>query len=476
MNYLHAEWIRSRGSTLWWLAGAGLLLGCIFAAFSLVGQVETARDLMNWQGLLVTALAAPVAALFAGVVEVRERSARSGGTDWRPVDPRRVRAARLVLVWAALGAFCLADFGANWLAATAFGLEGAGAMLAVGAAVWGGMCGVAGVAAALVRRIGILPTLLVALLYQVELGYFCDREWWWANPAAWPLRLELPLMGLQFNLLPLEPGSALDTQSPWAPLALCLLFAAFGAACAVWTPPRRQRMRRKVAHDVAVPRESRPAVARPPHVGFVAALRGVHRAGSVASLSVLLLLTALVMLVAMRYPAEVRRALDMYLILPVGAGLLPTLVWPRLRPAWQLMRVEHPRVATALLTWVCTVVALVVLFGALTGGFGLVGTVIALLTTSALALCALAITARFGIAWTLAATLTWTVLSVTIGGDVLAGSWLWVLAVPAWAETATSPLRVAVALVGGVVLVAGAWAGARRVLVGQRAGRAAGRS
>ncbi|MDK8305568.1 hypothetical protein QP866_01810 [Corynebacterium imitans] len=471
MNYLRSEWIRSHGSTLWWLAGMGLLLGCVFAAFSLAGQVETAHDLMNWQGLLVTALAAPVAALFAGVVEARERKARSGGTDWRPVDPRRVRAARLVLVWTGLGAFCFADFGANWLVASVFGLDGVGAVFAVGAAVWVGMCGVAGVAAALVRRIGMLPTLLVALLYQVELGYFCDREWWWANPAAWPLRLELPLMGLQFNLLPLEPGSALDEQSPWAPFALCLLFAAFGAACAVWTPPRRQRRSRKTTHAVAAPQAAQPAVTRPPHVGFVAALRGVHRAGSVASLSVLLLLTALVMLVATRYPADVRRALDIYLILPVGAGLLPTLVWPRLAPAWQLMRIEHSRVVTALLAWVCTVVTLVVAFGALTGGFRLVGTVIALLTTSALALLALAITARFGVAWTLAAALAWTVLSVTIAGDVLADSWLWVLAVPAWAETATSPLRVGVALVGGVVLVTGAWVSARRVLVGQGAGR-----
>ena len=71
---------------------------------------------------------------------------------------------------------------------------------------------------------------------------------------------------------------------------------------------------------------------------------------------------------------------------------------------------------------------------------------------------------RFGVAWTLAATLVWTALSVTIGGDVLAGSWLWVLAVPAWAETATTPLRAAVALGGGVLLATGAWAAAGRAL------------
>ena len=186
-----------------------------------------------------------------------------------------------------------------------------------------------------------------------------------------------------------------------------------------------------------------------------------------------LVLTALVLALATRYPVDVRHALATYALLPVGAGVLPTLVWPRLRPAWALMQIEHPKVLTALCTWVLAVVAVVALIAAaaaLTSGAALADEgrrfALAVLTTGALALCALIITARFGIAWALGTTIVWTIFSVTIGGDVLAATPLWILAVPAWPDVADSTLRFAVALVAGVALLAVAWAGAGRALRG----------
>ena len=175
-------------------------------------------------------------------------------------------------------------------------------------------------------------------------------------------------------------------------------------------------------------------------------------AARVSSISVLLLLTALVLLFSLAYPVDVREALFAYAILPVGAGVLPTLVWPKLRPAWALMQVEHPHVRAALATWCVGVVALVCAFGAAVVGdarFGL----LAFLAGSVLALTALAITVRFGVAWTLATTILVTIVSVTIGGDVLAQSALWILAVPAWPATATGA-RVWVAAAVGLVLLA----------------------
>ena len=65
----------------------------------------------------------------------------------------------------------------------------------------------------------------------------------------------------------------------------------------------------------------------------------------------------------------------------------------------------------------------------------------------------LAVTVRFGVMWTLAATVLVTIVSATIGGDVLAESFLWIAAVPAWPVTATGP-RVWVALAVGAVLLA----------------------
>lgn len=473
-QYVRAEWIRARGSTLWWLAGAGALLGLVFTAFGFGFQVKTASDLMNWHGLLITGMAAPLAALFAGSAEVRERSARAGGTAWRPISPQVTRAARLLVVWASLLVFYLLTFGVTWLAAVLLGLEGAGRIALAGVFAFIGSLGAAGLAAGVSRRIGVLATIGIAAVCNLGLGFFVERDWWWLNPAAWPLRLVLPVMGMQFNLLPLEPGSPMYGESPLPALALCLLLAAIGFACAVLVAPRTVRLRRAPeTHQVSAPKAAGPATARPHQVGFGAALRGINRAAFTPALIAALVLTALVLALAMRYPVDVRHALATYALLPVGAGVLPTLVWPRLRPSWALVQIEHPKVLTALLTWMLAVVALVALIAAaaaLTSGAALADEgrrfALAVLTTGALALCALIITARFGIAWALGATIVWTIFSVTIGGDVLAATPLWILAVPAWPDVADTTLRFAVALVAGVALLAVAWAGAGRALRG----------
>ena len=350
-QYVRAEWIRARGSTLWWLAGAGALLGLVFTAFGFGFQVKTASDLMNWHGLLITGMAAPLAALFAGAAETRERSARAGGTGWRPISPQATRAARLLVVWAGLAVFYLLTFGVTWLAAVLLGLEGAGRIALAGVFAFIGSLGAAGLAAGVSRRIGVLATIGVAAVCNLELGFFVERDWWWLNPAAWPLRLVLPVMGMQFNLLPLEPGSPMYGESPLPALALCLLLAAIGFACAVLVAPRTVRLRRAPeTHQVSAPKAAGPATARPHQVGFGAALRGINRAAFTPALIAALVLTALVLALAMRYPVDVRHALATYALLPVGAGVLPTLVWPRLRPAWALMQIEHPKVLTALLT------------------------------------------------------------------------------------------------------------------------------
>ena len=473
-QYVRAEWIRARGSTLWWLAGAGALLGLVFTAFGFGFQVKTASDLMNWHGLLITGMAAPLAALFAGAAETRERSARAGGTGWRPISPQATRAARLLVVWAGLAVFYLLTFGVTWLAAVLLGLEGAGRIALAGVFAFIGSLGAAGLAAGVSRRIGVLATIGVAAVCNLELGFFVERDWWWLNPAAWPLRLVLPVMGMQFNLLPLEPGSPMYGESPLPALALCLLLAAIGFACAVLVAPRTVRLRRAPeTHQVSAPKAAGPATARPHQVGFGAALRGINRAAFTPALIAALVLTALVLALAMRYPVDVRHALATYALLPVGAGVLPTLVWPRLRPAWALMQIEHPKVLTALLTWMLAVVALVALIAAaaaLTGGAALADEgrrfALAVLTTGALALIALTVTARFGIAWALGATIVWTIFSVTIGGDVLAATPLWILAVPAWPDVADTTVRFAIALIAGVALLAAAWVGAGRTLKG----------
>lgn len=451
MAALRAEWIRARGSTLWWLASAGLLVGLVLTAFSLMGRVNDASGLLHPQGVLLTGMSAPIAAIFAGVAEQRERDARSGGTLWRPAAPIAVRAARLVVVWVALAVFVILDFAVPFAAAVAFGADGAGRVALVGLFILLGMLGPAGFAAAATRRVGLLPTLLVAFAFTIELGYFAERDWWWANPGAWPARLALPSLGLHFNLLPLEPDSPLVGESPLPALALTLLLAAVGFAAGALTPRRTTPLwRRRTVHSVTAPIEAGPAASRPGTAGC--ALRGVVRAGRMPSIGVLLVLTALVLAFATRYPEDVRQALFAYAILPVGAGVLPTLVWPRIRPAWALMQVEHLRVGAALLGWFTSIVVLVCLFAGVVTGSARFGA-LSLVAGTVLVLAALAVTVRFGVMWTLAATVLVTIVSATIGGDVLAESFLWIAAVPAWPVTATGP-RVWVALAVGAVLSA----------------------
>ena len=176
------------------------------------------------------------------------------------------------------------------------------------------------------------------------------------------------------------------------------------------------------------------------------------------------------MLFTLRYDPSVRTGLFTYAILPVDAGLLPVLVWPQLRHAWPLMQIEHPRIRAALLGWLLTVVALVALVAVVTSGATLIDAarrlLLAVFTGGAMAFFSLAVTVRWGVGWALAWTLFATIFSVTIGGDVLAQSALWIIAPTAWPETATTATRFVVAAVIGVLLYAGSAVLAHRRLRG----------
>ena len=202
-------------------------------------------------------------------------------------------------------------------------------------------------------------------------------------------------------------------------------------------------------------------------------MRGIARSAMTPAVIVCIALTVLAMLFSMRYSPDVRHALFSFLILPVGAGILPVLVWPRLQPAWALMQVEHARVRTALCAWCAGVVGFVAFVAALTGGGGVHEEarrfILSLLVGIALVLFSLVVTARLGIGWALALTIVGTIFSLTIGGDVLADSPLWILAVPAWPHVAQSPLRFAVAGVLALILVLVAWVLACRKVAGLRA-------
>jgi len=72
---------------------------------------------------------------------------------------------------------------------------------------------------------------------------------------------------------------------------------------------------------------------------------------------------------------------------------------------------------------------------------------------------------RWGTAVTLALSIILTIFSATIGGDVLADSLLWIVALPAWPDIAASTARFFVALFLGLIFIAIAWFRLSRRLV-----------
>ena len=85
-----------------------------------------------------------------------------------------------------------------------------------------------------------------------------------------------------------------------------------------------------------------------------------------------------------------------------------------------------------------------VLFPQLMGVLHISAATIQWLTTGYLL--ALALVIRFGMGATLVAMIVWTIVTVLIGGDVLAESFLWVIAPLAWPETAIPVQRFIIAM------------------------------
>ncbi|MDO5031227.1 hypothetical protein [Corynebacterium sp.] len=167
--------------------------------------------------------------------------------------------------------------------------------------------------------------------------------------------------------------------------------------------------------------------------------------------------------IAWIYPTKYVQGWCVFGLFPLGAGLLAVLVWPVLKPAWGLLRTEYPHITQSVLILCALIVAAVVCMGWLLG-LSSPGAVMALATTLCFFLAAVLCMVKWGAAVTLALSIILTIFSATIGGDVLADSALWILAMPAWPEIATSAARFPIALVLSIAMSAAAWIGASTLL------------
>ncbi len=483
-RYLSAELLRCRGSALQWLPLLALplvVMTVFFSAFA--SSAEDATGVLGWQSMFITGMYAPLIAVFAGVPERREVLSRGGGTLWRRLHPRYEHASRFLFVVVSLAVFHLLNFGLSWAAVAAQGRADHQLLLIAGVYSFLGAIGIAGLATACARRLGLAVTLILAVIWQVisVLPRVVEGQLWWAFPPAWPLRLLLPALRIHQNSVPLEPGDPLLQESPLPALALCLILAVAGSLTATMTPRRLRplsRPRRVTAPTVSA--AATPAQGWQPATVSRAAARsrradalcGFHRAIMTPAVITCLVLSALALIfIALYYPPRYVQGFFVFLLLPVGAGVLPVLVWPGFSGAWPIVYTESRHCSTALLLWllgiiavVCTCASVAVIFagGAATDvltqlplavGVGYVLTVISLI-----------VVIRFGIWSSLALTIVGTIVSVTVGGDVLAKTVLWLVAFPAWPMNADSPGRYACAAIMTLLFAAiTSWA-ARRLL------------
>lgn len=492
-SYLSAELLRSRGSALQWLPLLALPLVIMTIIFSSMASARTdATGVLAWQSLFVTGMYSPLTGLFAAIPERRETITRSGGTQWRNLNPRLENAARFIVVIVSLAVFHILNFGVSWFVVAAQGRENHELILVAGLYSFLGALGIAGLSAACARRLGFGLTLVAAALWQIISILPCTVESgrWWAFPPAWPQRLLLRALRIHQNSVPLEPQDPLLTSSPLPAFILCVILAVLGALAAVYTPRRyrpmfslRHRFARSTTAqtdaDVANTTMEEAQVWQPTRHPRAAAqsslwstLLGLHRAAfSPAVFSCLMLSILALGFVALQYPANYVEGFFHYFLLPVGAGILPVLVWPRVADSWPLVHMETRFGTSGILLWfLCVILAVCAaayLASALAGGDVAAQLPAFPLTVGvgfAIAAVSLILVVRLGIVSAIALSIVGTIVSVTLGGDVLADTGLWILAFPAWPLVAYSSLRYAIAMTLTVVLGVAATLRARHLL------------
>lgn len=474
---LRAELIRTKNTAIQYFPVIGLALGIISANFSFwASGAHDSSGILSWQAMLVTGMAAPLFALLGGLAETREKKARFGGTHLRPVPAQRVRACRLVVLAGASALFHALNYGSAWLIATAQGRSGASALIAAGVLAWVGSIATVALFGVVARLSGLIASLLMAVAYQAAGTLTAESALYRLIPPAWPVRLLLPTLGIHANAVPLSADDPLASESPFVALVLNIILAAVTVAAYLAVAPTLGRGARPVTADATTKPVTSHHVERFTTDGFTlpsanrraprehttrtcgAALGGVHRVLiRSAVLPLTIAVVALLTAVAIVYPPSYVSGAYTFVLLPLGAGLLPVITWPILASAWRVSVAENFHVRQAFLLWQAvlgTCLGLVAAVAHVAAGGGLVDTarmtVLWVMVGILLATAATALIIRFGVGACVAATVVWTVLSITLGGDVLAHTVLWVVAVPAWPETATTPSR----LVGAVIALA----------------------
>lgn len=459
---VRAEEIRTRGSAASYLPVIGIVIAGISAAGIIITPDSQERAALLWQTLYVTGMATPLMTLLAGLTTSREQAAREGGTAWRAVNPRKVILARFLVLAALSGIFHAIAF---WTVIPVLLLAGAPTdvpgILWAGLACWIATLGVLAVAFLASERWGIIPVFLAAWVWQLIGTLTAESALWPAIPPAWAVRAMLPILGAHQNAVPLSPDDPLAHESPALALALCVALAVAALSIRVFA---RSGTRSESRAD------NRPIGRRNTRPGVLGAVTVAMRSRPVLPLCAAAI--ALSIATAVVYPNGYLLGLHTYAVLPLGACITAALTWQTLSPGWRILVLRRSSIYSAVQTWLLLCVTSVSIIVTL---LTLANTVLRdgadpsvivpviragtlwLILGAAGILGALWVIVRYGIGWALGASAVLIIVSATLGGDVLANTWLWILGPIAWPLSADTPTRFTIAVIVSISAAIGAW-------------------
>ena len=534
-DLVRAELTRSRRTFTWGVIGATLvftvhtiILANASISSGVVKELQWNGNALAWMHMYAGAFAVPLGLLTGVMAQWRERRWRQGGTAWRAVEPRRVAAARLVVLSLSALACQVAlvapvvghalIVGSGWGPWDRYLLFATYMWIVVtGACAWG----MAAFRVLRVIAVGIAPVL--GFVWSVVGVVQAERSDWWMLPWAWTARVPLPLLGVHGSSVlleadspvwgyPLLPGFLLTAALTLAGTGLAVLGGTSGGAeSSAWfvvglrgllpggqatdAQPENVSEQAPVEAPTSLPR-STPQLRATPATRMaripgprsaVLAMAGVLPWIVWAVLTTLLL--AFLGVLHTVYPPGYGQSFLELMGVPVAAALVGITVWGRLQPAWRALITR--RGAGAILTSVAVLSGffLIPVLGASWGmtvlgdtltrtdptlpavtgpvyGFMVMPAVAFMIAAVSLAV---ALSTRIVVAIVLNIILV--IMGLLIGGnEVLAATWLWRLAPWGWMSIAHQfPERwltiVVLSLLIGSVAMGTAALGARRAAI-----------
>jgi hypothetical protein len=227
---IRSEWVKLRRSNVVKIVWIGLCMGLISGSLFLISKQakHTWTGINAWHTLWTTFLYPLVIALIAGLTAKREKSARGGGTWWRPYSLKELRGAEyfwlnvIVMVTTALVLLASVPFG---IFASLPGPVPIFQLLKLTLTLALSAMGLLAIQQRLAYATGLIGSLLFGLAGTISGVMLAEHKFWWFNPWSWPIRSSLTLTGTHANGVPMSQNDPGWLISPWTPILPSVVIA-----------------------------------------------------------------------------------------------------------------------------------------------------------------------------------------------------------------------------------------------------------